>query len=472
MNRLLPILFLAQFLLGCGAPTIHNPSTTLMETGRSSRVHIRAMELLDAEVGIEDQDYQKQLHRIIWAPGFSSEAREQALLRLWSFDKEKTIRTLRQRLPRMNSGSWKTQLCEWIAAEQIVELHEALISAWANPESLVKTEEERPEYIALRTMYSDDAIADLIFDSMISAKKTWRQGYRTRCWELLHRLNHRARLISLLEQTKFDEDDIFFIDLQKAMNDLGIVPHRREEILWIRELSKPEHKSFWDEAKISLSKLDDARRDAIEMRNVPVVVSLQRHGGENAFSRTREEILNQLETKLKNATHHYETEGGGLFKASSELFHTHKNKLTWGDAITLEILLTALSVPEVKAHLFNYAKRDNLDETTEYGGVIALDKKGRFEILEFEPKIRHHDRRFNASQNMFDAAYTALFHFHFHAQKFRNGNHAGPGFGDKDYADNTRANCLVFTFVNASTLNVDYYRHGKVVVDVGTISIE
>jgi len=72
---------------------------------------------------------------------------------------------------------------------------------------------------------------------------------------------------------------------------------------------------------------------------------------------------------------------------------------------------------------------------------------------------------------MFDAAYTSLFHFHFHAQKHRNGDHAGPGLGDKNYADNTRANCLVLTFVNSKTMNVDYYRHGHVVVDLGTITI-
>jgi hypothetical protein len=134
------------------------------------------------------------------------------------------------------------------------------------------------------------------------------------------------------------------------------------------------------------------------------------------------------------------------------------------------MLLVALDVPQVRAHLFDYAGRDNVDTTTEYGGVIALDEKGRFEILEFEPKIRYHDQIFYTPQEMFDAAYTALFHFHFHAQKFRNGDHAGPGMGDKNYAENTRANCLVFTFVDKDTMNVDYYRHGGVVVDVGIIT--
>ena len=65
---------------------------------------------------------------------------------------------------------------------------------------------------------------------------------------------------------------------------------------------------------------------------------------------------------------------------------------------------------------------------------------------------------------------TAL-HFHFHAQQYRNGDHAGPGMGDKNYAQNTRANCLVMTYINETTMNIDYYRHGYVVVDLGTVSL-
>ena len=57
-------------------------------------------------------------------------------------------------------------------------------------------------------------------------------------------------------------------------------------------------------------------------------------------------------------------------------------------------------------------------------------------------------------------------------KKYRNGDHAGPGMGDKNYATNTRANCLVLTFINENTMNVDYYRHTDVVVDLGTISLQ
>ena len=41
--------------------------------------------------------------------------------------------------------------------------------------------------------------------------------------------------------------------------------------------------------------------------------------------------------------------------------------------------------------------------------------------------------------------------------------------GDLEYADETGANCLVFTYVKPDLLNVDFYRSDAVVVDLGTV---
>jgi len=429
------------------------------------------MNTLDEQVGIQNEDYQKLLQRLLWAPGYTNEARLEAVYRLWAQDPEGTIRVIRQQLPRLNNWSWLTELCQWIAEEEVLELNEALISSWASPSPIVVSEDERPEYIALVAMNGEDAVIDVVFESLLQSNKTWKQGYRSRCWELLHRLSERELLIELLHSDLVQEDDLFLHDLRKAMNDFGVVPFRREEILWIRELAKPEYEDFWGEAMLALNELSVERRQDIEMRDIPIAVSLRRHGKPGALTRSADEIINSVEKYTQKQKHYFEREGGGNYQAGSEILRTHKEKLTWGDAIALEIALKALAVPQVRTHLFDYAKRDHDDITTEYGGVIALDEKGRFEVLEFEPKIRRHDRQFNAPQEMFDAAYTALFHFHFHAQKYRNGDHAGPGMGDKNYATNTRANCLVFSYINENTMNVDYYRHSGVVVDLGTISI-
>ena len=47
--------------------------------------------------------------------------------------------------------------------------------------------------------------------------------------------------------------------------------------------------------------------------------------------------------------------------------------------------------------------------------------------------------------------------------------HLGHHLRATSYADNTRANCLVLTSVGANTMNVDFYRHDRVVVDLGDI---
>lgn len=80
------------------------------------------------------------------------------------------------------------------------------------------------------------------------------------------------------------------------------------------------------------------------------------------------------------------------------------------------------------------------------------------------------DDRYLASSKLFKDGYTALYHFHNHAQKYRNERYAGPHLGDFEYADETGVNGLVFTFVDEETLNVDFYREDSFVVDLGTIT--
>jgi hypothetical protein len=296
-----------------------------------------------------------------------------------------------------------------------------------------------------------------------------QQGLRTRCWDLLHRLGRRERLVRMLAGSEVPADDAFLIDLKAGAEQLGLVPHNREEILWLRKLREPSRRAFWDEAVEALGKVPPARRAALELRDIPIVVSAARH--EPALLTMDETaIYAQLAEYLRSQKHYsHGSNWDNQATRGRERLHEWRDELTWGDLAAMHIAIRALQVPQVAGHLFDYAERDRLDETTEYGGVIALDEKRRFEVLEFPPRIRHHDQKFIASQEMLDVAYTSLFHFHMHVQRHRNRDYAGPGFGDVAYADNTRANCLVFTFVSEDAMNVDFYRHGRVMVDLGQI---
>ncbi len=456
-------------LAGCrSAPiTVADPIAALESTEEPMRVHLAAMSTLDADPA--DADYLKTLHRLVWRPGYVPAVREAAVERLARSDLDGLKRTLRQRLPQMTAWAGLTRLCEIIAAEGWTDLTPALVSSWARPNPLVPEETDRPEYKALATMLGPDRIADAVFALMLKSDRPSEQGLRSRCWNLVHRIGGRDRLAALLDGAAAPHDDGFLADMQAAYRAFGIIPVTREEVLWIRKLRSPEHRGFWDEAVAATAGLTPVRRATLEVRDVPVVVAAARHDPALLTADTAA-MQDSLEATLRGQRHFSHGSNFDSYSAAQpERLHEWRGKLTWGDLAAMSMALRAMAVPQVVDHLLDFAARDRADRSTEYGGVIALDERGRFEVLEFPPRIRDHDEKFNASQAMLDAAYTALFHFHFHVQRERNQAFAGPGFGDVNYADNTRANCLVMTSVGEGRLNVDYYRHDRVLIDMGVV---
>jgi hypothetical protein len=466
---LIAIALLAYAGAGCTGmgnnSTVDNPLPALQDVEQSPRVHYVAMELLDQQ-GPTDA-YVKTLQRMMWEPRYLPEVREAALERLEAIDQDQLKRTIRQYLPRITARAWHNRLCEIIVERGWIDLAPALISSWAVPRKY--EEQQRPEYLALLELYGTDEVVDVVFATFVESNKVSQQGLRMRCWQLLHRLGERGRLIELLNQEELAQDDPMLNDLRAGAVDLGIVPVVREEILWLRKIKTPQHADFWSDCVAAIESVPDDRRAELELRDIPIVVAAWRHRPELLVASTAQ-LYAILQEQLADAKHYPRStgyEGSGRLRESLE---NQQDILRWGDLAAMVIAMEAMQVPEVVGHLLHYAERDRLDESTEYGGVIGLDEQGRFEVLEFPPRIRQHDRKFVASQEMFNASYTALFHFHYHVQELRNLENAGPGIGDHKYAQNTRANNLVLTYVKKGVLNIDYYRHGSLVVDLGVIN--
>ena len=250
-----------------------------------------------------------------------------------------------------------------------------------------------------------------------------------------------------------------------------MVPHTREEILWIQKLREPARSEFYSRASAVVAGLSEQRRRTLNVRDLPILVAASIHDLP-LLAASSQELYERLHDRLATVRHHVDPDRFTGYPGSyHQRLREHRQSLTWGDLAAMLLALRAVAVPEVAAHLFDYAQRDLVDRSCEYGGVIVLDAKGRFEVLEFPPRFRRRDNEFVASQEMLDTAYTAVFHFHNHAQRYRNVRYAGPGIGDLNYAQNMRANCLVFTFINAETLNIDFYRHGRVIVDLGEVRL-
>ena len=150
-----------------------------------------------------------------------------------------------------------------------------------------------------------------------------------------------------------------------------------------------------------------------------------------------------------------------------------RDELVWGDALLLRIAagLTETADVEVRRAIAELGDRDMQDTTTEHGGVLDADDAGRLVMYHYPPRPRDRvsDRRMVASSALIEAGTTALFHFHLHAQRYENTPYAGPSAGDFAYARSHGRSCIVLTFIDENTLNVDYYQPNGAVIDLGVI---
>jgi hypothetical protein len=318
-------------------------------------------------------------------------------------------------------------------------------------------------------MFGDDQISTVLIRTMLDANPIVEANLRARCWELVVADGKQDKLVALVGDDELVGRDGLLLDMRAAVEDFGIVPRNREEILWIRELRKPERRAYWDGLATALEGVSEARRRALEPRDLAVVAASARHDPDLLTAR-EDDLFTELEAALRSEGTRHSADLTGWAVKISEGIRDDRDRLTWGDLAAMELARTALESPALREHLFDFAERDLLDKTTEYGGVIRLDDDDRFELVEHMPRIKVADDRYHASQALFEDGYTSLFHMHNHAQRYRNERYAGPHIGDMEYADETGANGLVFTFIDPRTMNVDFYRHGAVIVDLGTIT--
>jgi hypothetical protein len=451
---------------GCTSPLpVKDPMATLKNPAEGPRRLLGAMDALDGQPD-EQKAYVEVLLGITWQAGYVQDTRREALARLEKIAPDQLQVTLRRKIPNMGARSWQEELFTIIADRGWTDLAPAVVSAWARPIAWVD-DLDRAEYRCLLRMYGDEsAVLDQVFNLLVTSDSP---GLRTRCWNLLYRLGHRDRLVALLTADTTDTQDVMLLDLRAAARDLDVVPRNQEEILWIHRLREPERAAFWAQAKAVVQSLPEDRRRDLELRDLPIVVAAAIHDPSLLHAGT-EEIYGQVEAYVANQ--HLHVDPGrfeGFPGTYAQRLQQHRDELVWGDVAAMLLAIRAMQVPEVVAHVFDYADRDRLEKSCEYGGVISLDDQGRFDVLEFPPKFRRSDTEFIASQAMFDAGYTGVFHFHLHAQRYDNGRYSCPGTEDLFYADKTRANCLVFTFIDHDTINVDYYRYDRVIVDLGEI---
>ena len=456
---------LVSLMVGCSGGEIKDPGKILADTSASPTRHQVAIDMIESE-GDADRTVQALKH-VIAADGYVPDTRLFAYRRLKMIDQEALLELMEVRLPRTERLQWRRMVCEEIASEQWIEMTPTLIRAWARPVPGWVEDGQRPERLALVEIYGEDKLPQVLLQVMLDANPITAANLRARCWELLVENGEQDVLRELLANAETRPNDGMVRDLSTIASKVGVVPRNREEVLWARALCDSDNKAFVDEVEIAASRLPEDRRKNLEMRDLSVVVAASRHAP-SLLDADDATLYGQLETHVKSVKRRIPSANfEGWNRMHTERLHDHREALTWGDLAVMLVVVEALEVPQVLDHIFDQAERDLEDRTTEYGGVLALDDKGRFVLKEFPPRRKGNDKRFEAPQAMFDAGYTAIAHYHNHAQEYENGDFAGPHMGDFAYARNTRANCLVFTFLDSRSINVDFYRHGRLVVDLG-----
>jgi hypothetical protein len=448
-----------------GPETIDNPASVLTQTGLPKERYAAAIEAARAK-GADDAT-RAALRRMVVADGFGVPSREQAFRFLLEVDRAGLVDALTNGLPRMSSLEWRRRVCELIADAGLVELVPTLIRAWANPVVGLDGDGPRPERVALGRLVGEERVGATLVATMRESSPTTQANLRARCWELLMKTGDEGRLRALLADPEATRGDAMLTDLARVANELGVLPTTREEILWARDLCRPERQAFFESAREALAKMPVARRNALEIRAVPLAVACARNRPE-LLAADEAELAAAIERRIdgrRKASPDFTGYGSGF----SETFYDARAKLLWTDLAAMTLALDLLDTPALRLHLFEVADRDREDRATEYGGVIALDSSGRGEFLEFAPRVKAGDVRYESPQALFDALYTGLLHVHFHAQRYDNSDYAGPHLGDFAFAEETRCSGIVLAFLGPDELGVDFYRHGRVVVDLGAI---
>lgn len=146
--------------------------------------------------------------------------------------------------------------------------------------------------------------------------------------------------------------------------------------------------------------------------------------------------------------------------------------VVWHDVVLVSEIARVLGDTPTVRLLFEQADADVADTTSEYGGVLRLTAKPDGAFAEaFEPLIRGSDRRYVPPPELFDQLLTmnGLAYYHFHAQDYDRRAFAGPGLGDLRVAARLGVTCVVLTFLDRDTLNVDVVLPGNTTEAVPTV---
>lgn len=369
-----------------------------------------------------------------------------------------------------------------------------LIRSWSRAIGLQVTDDLRAESDALKMLHPGQEPARVVLDAFMSppeapmnASPDWTTRFRRDAWDLLARLDSSGQMRMGLITSAYgaSSGDAAVVALRRCAAELDAIPITGDELTWLTSLldpNKPENVQWWSEASAAIARVRS--NGPFQIRNAEAIrwAAVHRPDWMNA---SRAQLMSELDRRLSPRTVHSRNsdDGGGRIP---DRLKDHAGTIRWGDLLTILVVDEVILTPGLIDTLATQAALDMSDETTEYGGIIAFGDQiktrrvgvggasggGPVAVL-FPPRPRERqgDMKFVASADMIAASDRALLHYHFHVQRHRNVEYAGPSSGDLTYAARSGRNCMVITSISEGLFNLDYYQPDGKVIDLGTVRV-
>jgi hypothetical protein len=396
----------------------------------------------------------------------------------------------RLRLPTEPNWTMVERLSNAAGRNGWQECSGSLVRSWARvvPE---QPDDGRPERAALEQLFPGKPMTAIVMSvyadpaSHGESQANTAEKIREASWEVLSRIDPTgSQRAELLRTDAALGASPAFADLQKASSELRVIPVTGSELTWVRSLmdADKDAREWMTQTKAALALLDDGRLADLQVRHLEPIRHASVHRPE-WLGASRESLLSEARSRMSSRTHHARATGREGGSNRGESLERWESELSWADALTMLVIDDAIREPGVIEEIFQQASRDRVDTSSELGGVLfapgqsplgtSATKKAEssadFKAILYPPRDRVRDDRFIASDDMFRQSPRSLCHYHFHVQRERNSEYAGPGDGDIEYASTHGRACLVFTSVNATTLNVDFYQRGGARIDLGEL---
>ena len=342
-----------------------------------------------------------------------------------------------------------------------------LVRSWAM-RSVTVSDEERPERSAIKSI-TGKPVQGLLKSIVFEGHAEYAPATQVAAWSVLVRIESGDTLRRFITAASDGQSSLLVSMLQQALPAVDVLPSDRVAIARLMRLSASYPDEQWRAWAQWRERCADAGPKTLALRHLPAVQ--QRDPQRDAW--TRDRWLEHIQSRLANRRHATRGSGGDeeiVVKQRPDRLSDHAEALGIADLVVLDQLLDAMADAGVRRAAFAEAQADLQDTTTEFGGAVLWDNQGEPRLISFVPMIRRHDQAYIATTRCIEAVYRGLAHYHFHAQRYDNADWAGPGKGDLDFADSHHANAIVLTYLDPTTLNVDAYLPGGIVIDLGCMT--